>query len=75
MIEYVKQLLMSQFEASLAMLRQCIAACPPEHWEGKIANGTFRSLRLSHAVLHRLHYCPANAGTIFSNPSVFNELH
>src|SRR5262249_55404391 len=26
----------------LAMLNQCIAACPEEHWEGKIASGTFR---------------------------------
>lgn len=24
------------------MLKQCIEACPEEHWEGKIANGTFR---------------------------------
>ena len=42
MIDYVKQILTAQYEASLAMLNQCIEACPPEHWEGKIANGTFR---------------------------------
>jgi DinB superfamily len=42
MIVYFKQILTAQYEASLAMLNQCIAACPPEHWEGKIANGTFR---------------------------------
>src|SRR3990172_7212931 len=42
MIEYVKQILTGQFEAALCMLNQCIAACPPEHWEGKIASGTFR---------------------------------
>ncbi len=42
MIEYVKKILFGQFEAALCMLDQCIRACPPEHWEGKIANGTFR---------------------------------
>ena len=42
MIDYVKQILIGQFEASLAMLNQCIEACPHEHWEDKIANGTFR---------------------------------
>ena len=34
--------LTNQFEAALCMLNQCIAACPPEHWEEKIASGTFR---------------------------------
>ena len=24
------------------MLNQCVAACPSEHWEGKIANDSFR---------------------------------
>jgi hypothetical protein len=42
MIDYFKQIVTTQYEASLAMLNQCIAACPTEHWEGKIANGTFR---------------------------------
>ncbi len=42
MIDYVKQILTGQFEASLAMLKACIQACPEQHWEGKIANGTFR---------------------------------
>jgi hypothetical protein len=42
MTNYIKQILAAQFEASLAMLKQCIAACPPERWEDKIANGTFR---------------------------------
>jgi hypothetical protein len=41
-IDYMRQILIGQFEASLAMLNACIAACPEEHWEGKIANGTFR---------------------------------
>jgi hypothetical protein len=42
MTEYIKQILIAQFEAALAMLNQCIAACPEEHWEDRIANGTFR---------------------------------
>ena len=42
MLELYKQAVVSQFEAALTMLNQCIAACPAEHWEGKIANGTFR---------------------------------
>ncbi len=42
MLELFKQTITSQFEAALAMLNACIAACPPAHWEGKIANDLFR---------------------------------
>jgi hypothetical protein len=42
MLEFFKQIVTGQFEAALAMLNQCIAACPAEHWEGKIANDSFR---------------------------------
>lgn len=42
MIQYLRQILTSQYEASLCMLHRCVAACPPEHWEAKIANGTLR---------------------------------
>jgi hypothetical protein len=44
MIEYVKTILTDQFEASLCMLNQCIRRCPQEHWDGKIANDTFRQV-------------------------------
>ena len=44
MIEFIKQILTGQFEAALGMLNQCVDACPPEHWEGKIANDTFRQV-------------------------------
>jgi uncharacterized damage-inducible protein DinB len=44
MIDYIKRILADQFEAALCMLNQCIEACPPEHWEGKIANDTFRQV-------------------------------
>jgi len=42
MVEYVKKILTHQFEAALCMIDHCIRACPPHHWEGKIAKGTFR---------------------------------
>ena len=42
MIDSIKQSRTRQFEAALSMMRQCIEACPDEHWEGKIANGSFR---------------------------------
>src|SRR5262245_31495180 len=44
MTQYITQLLTNQFEAALCMLHHAIAACPPEHWEGKIAQGTFRGV-------------------------------
>jgi hypothetical protein len=42
MLGYIKQTLTTQYEAGLSMLRQCIDACPPDRWEDKIAQGTFR---------------------------------
>ena len=44
MIDYLKSILTGQFEAALCMLNDCIRKCPPEHWEGKIANDTFRQV-------------------------------
>ncbi len=44
MTKLILDSLTSQFEASLAMLRQCIAACPPEHFDDKIGNDTFRQV-------------------------------
>jgi uncharacterized damage-inducible protein DinB len=44
MVEYLKTVLTNQFEAALCMLDQCVKVCKPEHWEGKIANGTFRQV-------------------------------
>ena len=37
MHRYLNQILSSQFEASLCMMQHCIKACPPKHWDGKIA--------------------------------------
>ena len=44
MIEYLKTILTGQFEAALCMFNQCVGKCPPEQWEGKIANDTFRQV-------------------------------
>ncbi len=41
MIEFVKQGITAQFEATLWMLRDCIEKCPDEHWEGSIAKYAF----------------------------------
>jgi hypothetical protein len=41
MIEYVRTILTGQFEAALCMLNDCVRKCPPEHWQGRIANQTF----------------------------------
>jgi len=43
-IEFIKQAMIGQFEAALAMLSHCADACPMEHWEGRIANNTFRQV-------------------------------
>jgi hypothetical protein len=42
LLELDKSIVISQMEATLAMLKQCAAACPSEHWKGKIANDSFR---------------------------------
>ncbi len=44
MMQYVKTILTGQFEAALCMLNDCLLRCPPEHWEGKIANDSFRQI-------------------------------
>ncbi len=44
MSDHVTKMLAGQFEAALCMFNQCIQACPPEHWEGKIANDSFRQI-------------------------------
>lgn len=44
MIEYFRMILTGQFDAALCMLRDCIRKCPEGHWEGKIANDTFRQI-------------------------------
>ena len=60
MIDYVKQILTGQYEASLAMLNACIEACPDEHWDGKIANGTFRWVAYHTLFFLDLYLSPSN---------------
>jgi hypothetical protein len=59
MLEFFKQIVTSQFEAALAMLNQCIAACPAEYWEGKIANDSFRYV--AYHTLFFTKHCPGSA--------------
>jgi hypothetical protein len=42
MIEYLRKMLVSEFEAALCMLNSAIEACPEDHWDDRIANGVFR---------------------------------
>src|SRR5262245_62769755 len=44
MLDLVTSMLTRQFEAALCMLKECIEKCPPEHFDGKIANNTFRQI-------------------------------
>ncbi|HKX17931.1 MAG TPA: DinB family protein [bacterium] len=41
MIEYVRTVFASQFEASLAMLDHCVRQCPEPHWDGRVAKYPF----------------------------------
>ena len=59
MLEQIKKSLVSQFEASLCMVNQCIAACQPEYWEGKIANDTFRQVAYHTLFFTDLYLSPA----------------
>src|SRR3954468_17386062 len=42
MPSYLNLLLTPQFDAALCMLHHCLTACPPDHWDDKIANATLR---------------------------------
>ena len=44
MIDLYKQSTLGQFEAALAMLKQCIERCPDDLWEGTIAQLTVRQV-------------------------------
>jgi hypothetical protein len=51
MLELFKKSLVTQFDASLAMLEQCIAQCPDDGWEGQVGNHAFW-----HVAYHALFY-------------------
>jgi hypothetical protein len=44
MLPYLREILLGQYEAALCMLDHCLRACPPEHWQGKIAACTFQEV-------------------------------
>ena len=60
MVELLKQILQGQYEAALCMLNGCVAACADEHWEGKIANGTFRQITYHTLFYTDLYLSPSN---------------
>lgn len=59
MIEYLRTILTAQFEAALCMLNDCLQKCPEEHWDGKIANDTFRQVAY-HTLFYVDYYLSAN---------------
>ncbi|HLJ12655.1 MAG TPA: DinB family protein [Planctomycetaceae bacterium] len=61
MIEYLKTILTGQFEAALCMLNDCVRKCPQEHWEGKIANDTFRQVAYHTLFFVDLYLSPGEA--------------
>lgn len=38
---FFQSVILSQFEAALAMFRDCLAKCPEEHWDAPIAHYSF----------------------------------
>jgi hypothetical protein len=44
MVDFFKQITIGQFEASLAMLKQCIESCREELWESPVAALTVRQI-------------------------------
>lgn len=63
MIDYLRPILTAQYEAALSMLRMCIAACPVDRWEDKIANGTFRWVAY-HTLFFTDYYLASEAGFV-----------
>jgi hypothetical protein len=61
MIEYLKTILTGQFEAAVCMLGECLRRCPVEHWEGKIANDTFRQIAYHTLFFVDLYLAPGEA--------------
>lgn len=41
MVDYLQRVLLAQYEAALAMLRECLTTCPADHWDGVIGKYPF----------------------------------
>jgi hypothetical protein len=67
MVEYVRTILAGQFEASLAMLNDCVEKCPPEHWDGKIAKYAFWQVAYHTACYADLYLSPNKESFKFHN--------
>ena len=64
MLEYWKQSLVAQYEGALSMLLHCIEACPLEHWESIIAQGTVRWVVYHTLFYTDLYLSPSNEGFV-----------
>src|SRR5262245_44746835 len=60
MLDLFRQSVTNQYDAALTMLRRCVEACPPEHWESKIAQGTFRWVAYHTLFFTDLYLSPSN---------------
>lgn len=70
MTEHFKQIVRSQYEAALSMLKQRIEVCPEAHWEEKIGRGTFRQ-HVYHALFWADYYLTPHEDQFV--PSPFNQ--
>lgn len=61
MTDYLRHVLTGQFEAALCMLNECIERCPPEHWEGRVANLSFRQIAYHTLFFTDLYLSPSEA--------------
>lgn len=70
MLELYKQSVLSQFEAALWMLHDCIQKCPDGHWSGPTSIiGKFEYWYVAHHVLSWVdRYLSPNEETIVSRP-------
>ncbi|MDP4221597.1 MAG: DinB family protein [Bacteroidota bacterium] len=61
MSDFLKQILTSQYEAALAMMKQRIEVCPPEYWDDHVSADTFRQVAY-HALFFLEYYLSTEAG-------------
>jgi uncharacterized damage-inducible protein DinB len=60
-IDVVRPALIGQFEAALCMLNDCARKCPVDHWDGRIANDTFRQVIYHTVYFTDLYLSPGEA--------------
>jgi len=67
--EFLKNILIGQYEASLSMLKQRVEVCPVEYWEGKVGRDTLRQ-----SVYHALFFLDLYLAQT-EHTFAMNELH